>query len=137
MECKLGQNIRRMDGRLTTDLYSSQEALEWWSEGQLKGFKNFMLALPDPYGRVHNFDLITCETLRRDYKDNWSADFCQQFLSQFLGQLREIMRSVDNYGTIYEFNYVAQKRCIYWNKGSAQRLTFIPEWFRRILEGNE
>ncbi|XP_017018829.1 protein cutoff-like [Drosophila kikkawai] len=137
LECKLGEKLRRMDGGLFTELYSPEEALKWWTEGQLKGAKNFMLALADPYGRVQSLEPISCEKLCRDSKDNWSADFCQQFLSQFLGQVREHMKNVNDPSTIYEFNYVAQKRCIYWNKGSGQRLSFIPDWYRLILEGNE
>ncbi|XP_020800292.1 protein cutoff-like [Drosophila serrata] len=137
VECKLGKNHRRMDGRLSTELYSSVEALKWWSEGHLKGVKNFMLALADPYGHVQKLDPISCDKLRRDNQNNWSSDFCQQFLWQFLSQIREMMKNVDDCATIYEFNYVAHKRCIYWNKGSGQHLSFIPEWYRRILEGNE
>ncbi|KAH8401802.1 hypothetical protein KR009_007923 [Drosophila setifemur] len=138
IECKLGKEKKHADPRLLPTYYGPKEALLWWSECYLKNVDNIYVACTKPSGHVESLKIRTRENLCMENTRVWSPKLCQQFLNQLLHMIQRVMWCVDDASTIYEFNYLAEKRTIYLDQNAgSHRPSFIPDWYRLMVEDNE
>ncbi|XP_017864548.1 PREDICTED: protein cutoff [Drosophila arizonae] len=115
--------------------HNRNEVLKWWAESFLAGIEKIYIAYHDKQGNVHKIIHRKLRELWRECEHDWSPNICGHFLRRCLDNIKTILADVDNASTVYLLEYDAENGNIKYKYAEERsEHTFIPDWFRLMME---
>ncbi|KAI8040056.1 protein cutoff [Drosophila gunungcola] len=121
--------------RLDWTAHNRTEALKWWVKCFLLGIESLYIALRDEHAFVLDIQKTSVRDLWKNCEKDWSTIVCANFLVRLLNCMSQVMAPVDCPSTVYIFKYDAmQGKVAYKAFQGRNQYTFIPDWFRTMLD---
>ncbi|KAL1400819.1 hypothetical protein quinque_004887 [Culex quinquefasciatus] len=122
---------RRESNQRQVDNFYRFKTRNWWCQSFLVNIGRIFVGLRDDRGVVDEIREMGLKELDRDSRQYWSASVCMAFCSQFLAMVKDTMAGVDCKGTVYRFEYDAN-RCrnvTYQVFEGPNEESFLPGWY--------
>ncbi|XP_022222704.1 protein cutoff [Drosophila obscura] len=115
--------------------HNRSEALKWWIKCFIVGIQNVHVAYVNSHIIAHTIKKVSARQIWKDCDKVWSPHVCVNFLARLVDQIRCFMSPVDCHRTVYLLTFDAtQGKISYKSYPGRSQFTFIPDWFRIMLD---
>ncbi|XP_034653091.1 protein cutoff [Drosophila subobscura] len=115
--------------------HNRSQALKWWIKCFIVGIENIHVAYVNRHIIAHTIEKISVRKIFRDCETVWLPHVCFNFMARLVENICSFTASIDCHKTVYllTFDAIPGKISYKCYPGRSQ-FTFIPDWFRIMLE---
>ncbi|XP_063697940.1 decapping nuclease DXO homolog [Culicoides brevitarsis] len=141
------QNVKQVELKVKREeqkYYQKQnfvkfKQIKWWCQSFLVGIERVLVGLRDDKGivyRVEEQKVSEMPSYAKQFREYWTPSICMQFLSDFLGLVKDVMKDVDSENDVFLFEYdpKSMEEVRFEAFHGPNRHSFLPQSYLRFVQ---